>query len=186
MHERFMSRHPEVTLRPMDVKNYDRDVDLFWELYNDAWSENWGHIEMTEAEFRFKAAGLKAVLDPELAFFVYVGDKMAGAVISLPDYNQVAKKMNGRLFPFGWWHFLMGRKKIDRGRILVLGIKQEFQQMPLGLPLYVRTWDVCLKKGYRGAEASLVLEDNSRMRGALEKLGAQIYKTYRTYELPLG
>lgn len=132
-----------------------------------------------------KARALKAVLDPRLAYLAYVDGEVAAASITLPDYNQVALKMNGRLFPFGWWHLLVGRRRIDRLRVLVLGVKKKFQSLPLGAPLYMRTWDAAWSMGCKSVEASLILEDNHRMRGALEKLGAEIHKTYRTYTVAL-
>ena len=132
------------------------------------------------------AKNLKMVLDPELCFFAYVDDECAAASITLPDFNQIAKKMNGRIFPFGWWHFLWGRRSIDALRVFVLGVKRKHQRMPLGAPLYLKTWEEGKKLPIRGAEASLILETNTRMRGALEKLGGRIYKTYRTYEGEVG
>ena len=93
--------------------------------------------------------------------------------------------MDGKLLPFGWYHWLFGRRKIDALRIFALGVKQRYRAMPLGVPLYVRTWEAALAHGGRGADASLVLEDNLRMRRALEKLGARIYQTYRIYEYRL-
>ena len=93
--------------------------------------------------------------------------------------------MNGSVFPFGWWHFLTGRSKIDALRVFVLGVKKKYSKMPLGAPLYIATWREGITRDIRGADASLVLENNVGMRGALEKLGARIYKTYRTYEQPL-
>jgi ribosomal protein S18 acetylase RimI-like enzyme len=68
-------------------------------------------------------------------------------------------------------------------RIFMLGVAQEFQSLPLGAALYARTFQVAKAKGYRYGEASLILENNVRMRGALEKMGARIYKTYRNYEI---
>jgi hypothetical protein len=68
----------------------------------------------------------------------------------------------------------------------MLGVAQEFQHLPLGAPLYWKTWERCLEMGIREAEASLVLENNTRMRSALERMGAEIYKTYRTYEYSLS
>src|SRR5690606_10558689 len=124
-----------------------------------------------------------AVLNPDLCWFAYVDGEVAAASITLPDFNQVAKKMNGRILPFGWWHFLTGRRRIDALRVFVLGVKRRFQRLPLGAPLYLKTWEEGKKLPIRGAEASLVLENNHRMRGALEKLGGRIYKTYRTYEV---
>jgi hypothetical protein len=123
------------------------------------------------------------VLDDRLAFFVYVDDEPAAAAIALPDYNQVALHMNGRLLPVGWWYFLNAAHYVTRMRVLVLGVKKKYQHLPLGAPMYVRIWREAKRRGtIRGVEASLILEDNLRMRGALEKLGGTVHKTYRTYQ----
>ena len=99
--------------------------------------------------------------------------------------NRVVKKMNGGLFPFGWFHYLVGKRKIDQVRVFMLGVKQAYQNLPLGVILYAKTWDAAVVAGLRGGEASLVLDNNHKMRGALEKMGARIYKTYRSYEAKL-
>lgn len=179
--DRVLKRNPEISIRSADMKNWDDELMLFKEIYEDAWEENWGHTKISDEEFMFAAADLKQVIDPELVLFVYVGDEVAGAAITFMDLNPIAKKMNGRIFPFGWWHFLTGRKKLDTARVWVLGIKHKFQKMPLGAPLYVKTWETLYAKGVKGADASLVLEENFRMRGALEKLGAEIYQTYKIF-----
>ncbi|MCB9667899.1 MAG: N-acetyltransferase [Alphaproteobacteria bacterium] len=180
--QRFLDRNPNVRIREMDLSRFDEEVALVKEIYNDAWEDNWGHVQMTDAEIDFMAQGLKQVIDPKLCYVAYLGDEAVAVSITLPDFNQVAKKMNGRIFPFGWWHYLTGKGKIDTLRIFILGVKKAHQKLPLGAPLYVRTWEEGLRRGVRGAEASLILENNNRMRGALEKLGAKIYKTYRIYE----
>lgn len=183
--ERFLKRNPEVRLRKVDKAHWDREVELFFEIYNDAWEHNWGHIQFGREEFFFTAAGLRQVINPDLCWFLYMGDELAGASVTLPDFNQVAKKMNGAIFPFGWWHLLFGPKRIDALRIFILGIKQKYQHLPLGAPLYMKTWEEGYRLPIRGAEASLILETNTRMRGAMEKMGGRIYKTYRTYEISL-
>jgi len=182
---RFMKRNPDLHIRTVDKSRWDEEIELVYDIYMDAWEHNWGHVGLTREEFLFTASGLKQVIDPKLCFFAYMGDELAGMSVTLPDVNQVAKKMNGSLLPFGWWHFLTGRSKIDALRIFVLGIKQKYQRLPLGAPLYLKTWEAGQKMAIRGAEASLILEDNHRMRGALEKLGAYVYKTYRSYEMAL-
>lgn len=181
--DRFVKRHPQLSLRQADGSQFDRELELFYEIYNDAWEHNWGHVHLEREEFMFTGKGLKQVINPELCWFAYMDGELAGASVTLPDFNQVAKKMNGRIFPFGWYHYLTGRSRIDVLRVFVLGIKQRFQHLPLGAPLYTKTWEVGRRLGVRGAEASLVLENNLRMRGALEKLGGRIYKTYRTYDM---
>ena len=180
-----MSRHPEVTIRTVDMSNFERDAAFLYEIYQDAWQNNWGHVHLTEKEFMHMAQGLKPFIDPDFAMIAEIDGEPAALALTLPDYNQVVKKMNGRLFPFGWYHYMTGRKKIDTIRIFILGVRQEYQRMPLGAPLYHRIWEEGIKRKTRGGEASLILENNHRMRGALEKMGFRIYKTYRTYEYPL-
>ena len=183
--KRFMDRTPAFTMRPVDKGNWKREIELVYEIYQDAWEHNWGHVSLTKDEFWFAAKGMKQIIEPDLCFFAMMDGKEVGCSVTLPDYNQVAKKMDGKLFPFGWWHFLTQRRKIDTLRIFILGIKKEYQRLPLGAPLYLKTWEAGLARNVRGAEASLILDDNHRMRGALEKLGATVYKTYRSYELAL-
>ncbi len=185
--DRFVKRHPTFSIRKMDPGNFQRDCELFWELYNDAWEHNWGHVYMEKEEFLEKARALRAVLDPGFAFFAMMGDEVAGAAISLPDFNQVAVHMNGSLLPTGWLHWLNRARYVSRLRVLVLGIKKKFQHLPLGAPLYIETWEETYRRGtFRGVEASLILEDNHRMRGALEKLGGRISGTYRTFQKVIG
>jgi hypothetical protein len=183
--ERFLKRNPTVTLRPIDTKKFASEVQLFRDIYNDAWEQNYGHIYLHDDEFGFAAEGFKQIIDPKLCWFAYVGDECAAAAITLPDFNQVLKRVNGSLFPLGWFHLgmgVLGLRPPDAIRVFVLGVKKKFQHMPLGAPLYIKTWEAGMKMAIRGAEASLILENNVKMRGALEKLGATIYKTYRTYE----
>ena len=183
--QRFLDRNPNVTLRAMDMSRWDEEVRWFYDIYNDAWEQNWGHVKVTEEEFFAMAADMKQLIDPALCWWAFVDGEPAGASITFPDLNQVVKRMNGGLLPFGWFHWVFGRQRVDALRVFVLGVKQEYQALPLGAPLYLKTWEEGIKRDIRGAEASLILETNHRMRGALEKLGARIYKTYRTYSYDL-
>ncbi|MHA7839537.1 MAG: GNAT family N-acetyltransferase [bacterium] len=184
--ERLLKRHPEIRIRPLDLSRYDEEVALLHDIYDDAWEQNWGHVRVTDEEFAFLAEGFKQVLDPDICFVAEVDGRPAAISVTFPDLNQAVKKMRGRLFPFGWWHWIFRRRSIDRVRVFMLGVAREFQSLPLGAALYARTFDVGLAKGYRFGEASLILEKNIRMRGALEKMGATIEKTYRSYEVGLA
>jgi len=167
------------------MKNFWRDVEQLHGIYDDAWEQNWAHVAMSPAEFRFVAGELKSVLEPRLCWIVEVEGEMAAMSISVPDVNPLVKKMNGRILPFGWLHMLGRGRKVEVLRMFALGVKQKYQNMPLGVCIYVRTWQEALAMGLRGVEASLILEDNHRMRGVLEKMEARIHKTYRTFEKSL-
>jgi GNAT superfamily N-acetyltransferase len=181
--ERIMSRHPEIQIRTINISDFDAEIERVREIYIDAWEQNWAHVRVSDEEFTFIAKGLKQIIDPDLCFVAEAGDRVAAVSITLPDFNQVVKKMNGRVFPFGWRHILMKKRIINRLRVFMLGVAHDFQTLPLGAALYAETFKMAVKKGYPGGEASLILENNIRMRGALEKMGGTIDKTYRNYEI---
>ena len=183
---RLLSRHPELRIRPLDLSRFDEEIERVRAVYVDAWEQNWAHVRVSDEEFDFIATGLKRIIDPDLCFVAEVGDRVAGISVTLPDFNQVVKRMRGRILPFGWFHVLRKRQIIDRVRVFMLGVAHEFQSLPLGAALYAKTFEVGLQKGYHHGEASLILENNHRMRGALEKMGATIEKTYRNYEISVA
>ncbi|MEE3330030.1 MAG: N-acetyltransferase [Myxococcota bacterium] len=184
--ERLMSRHPEIHIRPLNLSDFDEEVERVRAIYVDAWEQNWGHVRVSDEEFDFIAQSLKQIIDPELCFVAETEDRVVAISITLPDFNQVVKKMNGRVFPFGWRHLLMKKRIIDRLRVFMLGVAHDFQSLPLGAALYAETFRVVRAKGFPGGDASLILENNVRMRGALEKMGGTIEKTYRNYEIAIG
>jgi len=182
---RMLERHPELTIRNLDLAHFDQEIERLHSIYDDAWEHNWGHVKMERAEFEHLANGFRSFIDPKLCFLIEIGGKPAGLSINLPDMNQVVKKMNGSLFPFGWWHLLRRKRIVTRLRIFMLGVKQQYQHLPLGSLLYAKIWENGLQTTYDGAEASLILATNHRMRGPTERFGGKIYKTYRNYEIAL-
>lgn len=181
--DRMLARHPEIRLRTLELANFDAEVASLRAIYADAWQRNWGHVEVGEAEFRFIAEGFRQVIDPELCLIAEVAGVPIAISVTLPDLNPVVKKMKGRLWPFGWYYFLNRARYVRRVRVFMLGVASAYQSLPLGALLYAKTAEIAARKGYREGEASLILEDNHRMRSALEKLGGQIVKTYRNYEI---
>ena len=172
-----------LTIRPIDMKNFDQELKRIKVIYNNAWSKNWGFVPMTEAEFDHLAKQLKPLVVPELVLFAEVDGRPAGFSLTLPDYNQALKHLNGRLFPFGIFKLLWHSRKIDHPRILVMGVIHEYQRRGIDAVFYVRTWDAGKKRGYTWGEMSWILEDNEMMKRAMELMGGKVYKTYRIYEM---
>ncbi len=175
-----------VRVRKVDLRHLEQELRLAKQVYNDAWSRNWGFVPMTDREFDHLAEGLKPLLDPDILFIAEVGDRPVGISISLPDVGQAMRPIrDGRLFPLGWLKFLWYRRQIDCLRVIILGVVKEYQLRGIDAIFYVRTIEEGSRKGYRWGEMSWILEDNLPMRQAMESLGGTIYKTYRVYDLPL-
>ncbi|MFO7957203.1 MAG: N-acetyltransferase [Candidatus Brocadiia bacterium] len=182
---RTASRRTSATIRTIDRRNFEEDVARAFRVYNNAWARNWGFVPMTEAQFRFTARNLKPIVDTELALLAEIDGEPIGFFLALPDVNVVFKKMKGRLFPFGIFHFLFGRRRIDRVRVITLGIVEEHRRAGIDVMLSHRAFQNGARRGYRWGEFSWILEDNQLLRRALDRMGAQPYKTYRVYEKSL-
>jgi GNAT superfamily N-acetyltransferase len=172
-----------ITIRNIKLKNLKKELKLIREVYNNAWSKNWGFVPLTEEEVIHIAAELKKIAREELLLLAEMDGRPVGFSISLPDINQILKRIpNGRLFPTGIWKLAFGIKKIDAARVLILGIIRELQHGGLGSLLYLETFRRGTAIGIYKGECSWILEDNTTMNRALEALGAKKYKTYRIYQ----
>jgi len=180
------SKRDGVTLRPLRMKKLDDEVRIIQEVYNSAWSRNWGFVPMTSEEFAYLAKDLKSVVDPELCLIAEVKGEPVGFSIALPDLNHALKHLrDGRLFPFGLFKLLWHRRKIRSLRLITLGLKPEYHTSGMGAAMYLLTFQVGARKGFRTAEASWILDDNYLMRQALEKLDFVVYKRYRIFDRAL-
>jgi GNAT superfamily N-acetyltransferase len=185
--DRLMKRS-NISIRPINMKDFENELDRVNEIYNSAWEQNWGFVPLYEDEFRYTARNLKQVLDPDLALIAEHEGKPVAFLLSLPDINQALIHLNGRLFPTGLikllWHTKI-RNKIDGIRVITLGVIPEYQRRGIDSMLYTHIFNKGVEKGYQWAELSWILEDNELMRSAADQMGAQVYKRYRIMETPL-
>src|SRR5579884_2264841 len=140
---RRLKERSQLTIRSANIKDFDAEVGRLFEVYNAAWSKNWGFAPMPAAEVRHLAKQMKQLIDPELTLIVEKPDGEPVAVsIVLPDVNEVMPKLpNGRLLPFGWYHLLRGVPKVTRVRFFALGIKPNLQALGIGPLLYQEMMD---------------------------------------------
>ncbi len=171
-----------VDVRPIDKKRFREDVDSFLDIYNAALPGQWGFTPMSAGELKATAGGLKQLIVSEMTTIAEVEGRPVGVVFGLLDYNPIIKKIDGRLFPFGFLRILFGRKKIKKIRLISTNVIPEYQRWGLGLVLMNRLVPDVLKWGIQEAEFSWVLESNKLSRGTLERGGVKRDKTYRIYD----
>jgi GNAT superfamily N-acetyltransferase len=179
-----LKEKPGLVVRPADLTRVEAELALIKEVYNDAWSSNWDHVPMTDGEIADLARQLRPLIRPEICPFVFYKGEVAGMCVALPDYNQVLKKMNGRLFPFGWFTFLTQRGKINQARLWALGVKRKFHNLGYDSLLYYESFMGARKLGYKWGEVSMILEDNVSIIRPIQMWGGKLYKTFRVYQCP--
>jgi GNAT superfamily N-acetyltransferase len=180
-----VQRRSDLLLRPFDPRRFQQEVETYVDIYNRSLDGTWGFAPLQPREAAHVAKELRHVLVPELAMFAEVAGKPAGAVLALLDYNQILRKLNGRLFPFGFIRLLAGQRKIDAIRTLAITMAPEYQHSGIATLLLHALVEPARKRGIRHWEFSWVLESNMKSRRPLEKCGARIARTYRMYDKEL-
>jgi GNAT superfamily N-acetyltransferase len=178
-----------VTMRPANMKAYDREILEAKAVYNRAWEKNWGFVPMTDAEFDKLATDLKQILDPNLAIIAEIDGEPVGVSVAVPDINQVFKHLNGRLFPLGWIKALWYARKITGARLMIMGVVEEHRRRGIESLLMFETLKAAVENGYQSIEMSWILENNDMMNRIVlnvgQPYGAHVYRTYRIYQMPV-
>jgi hypothetical protein len=177
-----VKRKENVVVRPINMKRFNQEVESVKDMYNAAWELNWGFVPMTTNEMLLMAKKLKPIVEPELVLFAEVNGQPVGVSITLPDFNQVLKKLNGKLGPIGILKFLYYKRKISGLRALLFGIKKEYRRTAINTVLYYETEKAGARLGYQWCEMSWNLEDNELINRFDEAVGGRLYKKYRIYE----
>ena len=182
---------PEIKSRHVDMKNLDADVRIIMDVYNDAWSDNWGFVASTERELSKMAADLKLIAVPELSYITEIDGEPAAVALALPNLNELIADMKGKLGPLGLPKLLWRLKVVGphTARLVILGIRKKFRTQrkyaALSAFLYAKMNAAGKRLGLEGGELSWTLEDNAPVNAGIKLMGGKVYKRYRLYEKSL-
>lgn len=175
-------RRSGAKLRPFDARHLDRDIRLFFDLYNRTLDNIPFFTPMSPREIEAAIRWLKMLTAPELTAIAEVEGRPVAVLYGLPDYNPIQRTLNGRMGPLGalrwWWN----RRRYTHVRFFSINVLPEFHAWGLGLALFRNIMQAGLASGLQGAELSWVLESSQLSRGTLERAGAKQSKLWRIYE----
>ncbi len=191
--DRLLARlSSKMTLRQVDRKNAVAELETMRNIFNDAWSENWGFVPFTKEEFQAVGKELFMIVPPDFTWIAETDGEPAAFMVMIPNLNEAAADLNGRLLPFGWAKLLWRLKvrKPKTGRIALMGVRQKYQKTRLGPALAFLTIGALYKPAYRykmeQIEMSWILEQNQATRNIIEKVGGQVSKRYRIFRKALS
>lgn len=174
-------RLPGIHIRKIKLRKIKNEVKIIRELFNSAWKNNWGYIPLTEAEFDQLASDLKSIIDDDFAHIAEIDGKPVAFSVALPDYNQILRNLDGKLFPFGLFKILFNKGKIDKVRTALMGVLPEYQGRGIDVLLHREAIENGLKKNVYSSEVGWILENNVQMIRVAEKIGGTLDKRYRMY-----
>jgi GNAT superfamily N-acetyltransferase len=172
-----------ITLRHMRKRDAKAEMRAFAEIFNAAWKDNWGYVPYSDRDVDELAFDLRLFFFENWTWVAEDADgRVVAAAITVPDLNQMLRRMNGRLLPFGWVHYLRRRKLIDRVRVGFLGVLPEYQHTGVAAALYKEHFDMAARTPQTWGETGWILETNEGMNRGMEGMGGERVKCYRMYE----
>jgi GNAT superfamily N-acetyltransferase len=178
-------RAPALDLREvrLDGKGFRTDIETMLKIFNEAWSANWGFVEVTPPEVDAIAADLKPIVDPRITAIAEIDGKAVGMMVCVPNINEILRKIpDGRLFPTGWYKLLTGLKRLRGFRTMLMGVVPEYRGRGVDALMIDQVIQNGHRAGYQYCELSWVLDDNEAMNSLAEKTGGDRYRTYRLFE----
>ena len=185
-------RNPRIRIRTVDKSRFDEEARLILNLLNDAWSNNWGYVPLTEAEIAYAGKKLKPIIFEELVRVAEVDGEAVAFMLTIPDINELTRDLNGELFPFNWIKLLwrLRKPRTRRLRVPLMGVAKSLHGSRLASQLafmmieFTRR-DAVSKFGATHGEFGWILEDNKGMLSIAQLPGATLNHRYRIYEKAL-
>ena len=185
-------RNPRIRIRMVDKSRFGEEARVILGLLNDAWSDNWGFVPLTEAEIAYAGKKLKPIIFKELVRVAELDGEPVAFMLTIPDINELTKDLNGELFPFNWAKLLwrLRKPRTRRLRVPLMGVAKKVQHTRLASQLafmmieFTRR-DAVSKYGATHGEFGWILEDNKGMLSIAELPGAEINHRYRIFEKAL-
>ncbi len=181
-----------LAIRTLDLKNIKKEAEIIVDIFNDAWSQNWGFVPFALDEFLSSADGLKLVMPPEGGFMIELDGEAQAFGIILPNLHEITADLGGRLFPLGLPRLVsrIRNHAFKSGRLCLFGVRRALHRRAAGGAVILAFIEECRRRGARGplehVEFGWVLEDNMGMRRPIELSGARIDKIHRIYEKNLA
>lgn len=179
-----------VVIRPLRLDALESEIEVLRDVFNDAWSRNWGFVPFTRPEMGDLAQTLRFLIPSDFVQIAEVDGEVAAMIVLLPNLNEAIRDLRGRLLPFGWLKILRRIRRVETARIVLMGVRQKHQKNALGVALVFRMIEALrapvAREGIRSVELSWILEDNRPIHHICRRIGARAYKRYRMYEKTLG
>ncbi|MBX9730328.1 MAG: N-acetyltransferase [Sphingomonas sp.] len=181
-------KNPRIRIRGVDKKNFEAEAELILAILNDAWSDNWGFIPLTQPEIADVGKKLKPIVFEDLILIAELDGEPVAFMITLPDLNEAIAPLNGSLFPFGWAKLLWWLRKpqVRTMRVPLMGVVKRLQSSRMASQLafmmieYIRRASV-KNYGANRAEIGWILDDNQGMRSIAETINSHVNRIYQLY-----
>ncbi|MCB2060741.1 MAG: N-acetyltransferase [Novosphingobium sp.] len=185
-------KNPRIRIREADTGRVQQEAEILFSILNDAWSQNWGFVPITESEIGYITKKMRPLVKPDLLRFAELDGEPVAFMLTFPDLNPVIRPFNGKLLPFNWLKLLMWVRhpRSPRARVPLMGVVKRLQASRMASQLafmmieYIRRAGVA-NYGFETAEIGWILDDNQGMVAIADAIDSKVNREYAIYAKPL-
>jgi hypothetical protein len=185
-------KNARIRIRHADKKRFDEEAALILAILNEAWSDNWGFVPLTDAEIAYAGKKLRPIVLEDMILIAEYDGEAVAFMMGLPDVNEFIRDLKGELFPFGFLKLLWRLKRMrpKGGRVPLMGVVKRLHATRLASQLafmmieYIRRVGNG-RYGIARSEVGWILDDNAPMIAIAEAIESRINRRYRIYERAL-
>ncbi|MBO9622341.1 MAG: N-acetyltransferase [Sphingomonas sp.] len=185
-------KNPKIRIRKVNKAKFDEEAAIILAILNDAWSDNWGFVPLTQPEIDDVGKKLKPLVFEDLIMIAELEGEPVAFMVTLPDLNEALKPLKGSLLPFGWAKLLLWlrKPKAKTMRVPLMGVVKRLQSSRMASQLafmmieYIRRAAVPNYGASRG-EIGWILEDNQGMIAIADAIESRVNREYLIYAKPL-
>ncbi|MBB5719435.1 hypothetical protein FHR23_002376 [Stakelama sediminis] len=185
-------RNKRINIRKVNKSKFDEEAAIILAILNDAWSDNWGFVPLTQPEIDDVGKKLKPIVFEDLIRIAELDGEPVAFMITLPDLNEAIKPLNGSLMPFGWARLLwwLRKPKCTTMRVPLMGVVKRLQSSRMASQLafmmieYIRRAATTRYHATRG-EIGWILDDNQGMVAIADAIESKVNRVYQVYKKTL-
>jgi len=185
-------KNARIKIRKVNKKRFDEEAAIILAILNDAWSDNWGFVPLTQPEIDDVGKKLKPLVFEDLIMIAELDGEPVAFMVTLPDLNEPLKPLKGSLLPFGWAKLLLWlrKPKAHTMRVPLMGVVKRLQSSRMASQLafmmieYIRRAAVPNYGAKRG-EIGWILDDNQGMIAIADAIESRINREYVIYQKPI-
>lgn len=189
---RIAKESGRVRMRNVDMSRYTEEARLLFDIFNDAWSENWGFTPFSAEEAQATASEIRPLMRSKFGWIAEIDGEAAAMAVVLPDINEVIPAFNGSLLPFNWAKLAYAIWNDDwhSARVPLFGVRKKYQSSPLAMGvlslLVAELLRLSRQYGDVMVEFSWILESNRPMNAIAQVAAGPPARVYRIYERGIG
>ena len=174
------------SLKPLNFSSTNQIVpylDEMFDLLNNTYNNLQTFVPVQKYQVEhYKERYLRYIHPDFIKSVVDKDGKLIAFAITMPSFSRALKKINGKLFPFGFIRILMAQKFNSRASLYLIGVHPEYQNKGVTAILFNDLQTMFNKRGIKEVETNPELIENKSIQAFWKNYKNVLHKKRSTFK----